>query len=190
MEKYQYTQEWFLGSELYKKALEFVSGTQKMNILEIGCFEGLSSVYFADHLLEHPESTLVCVDPFLNIQDNDHTELLQTNAESRFDYNISHCNHTDKITVHKKTSDAFFETNQTFYDFIYIDGSHLCDIITRDMENSFRFLNSGGIMWMDDYCGGPPNDNSIQRTMNAFLKAHEGQYNLIHSGYQIAIRKL
>ena len=187
MEKYQYTQNWFFGAELYAKVLEFVSGKEKMDVLEIGCFEGLSSVYIADNLLHHEESTLVCVDPFMNIQDNDHAFLLKNDAEARFDYNISHCNYPNKVSVHKTTSDAFFETNQKHYDFIYIDGSHQCDIITRDMENSFRFLNATGIMWMDDYCGG--HEGNIRHTMDAFINAHANQLDVIHVGYQIAIRK-
>ena len=195
MSKYRHTQIWFFCSEIYKKIQDIVSNQQKINILEIGCFEGLSSTFFADNLLDHPESTLTCVDPFLNISDNDHAELLRSentkysNVESRFDYNMTICNHANKILVHKKTSDEFFETNQAFYDFMYIDGSHKPDIITRDMENSFRFLNSGGIMWINDYLGGPPYDDTIQRTMDAVLKAHEGEYEVIHLGYQLAIRK-
>jgi len=176
-----------LGAELYKNLLEFVSGKEKMSVLEIGCFEGLSSVYLADNLLHHEESTLVCVDPFMHIQNNDHADLLQNNAEALFDYNISHCNYPDKVSVHKITSDTFFETNQKKYDFIYIDGSHQCDIITRDMENSLRFLNTNGIMWMDDYCGGQ--EGNIRRTMNAFVRSHADQLTVIHVGYQLAVQK-
>ena len=55
------------------------------------------------------------------------------------------------------------------------------------MENSFRFLEKGGIMWMDDYGGG--NDGSIKKTMDEFLVKYEGQYELIHKGYQLAIKK-
>ncbi len=34
-------------------------------MLEIGCFEGLSACAFSDNILEHTESTLDCVDPFI-----------------------------------------------------------------------------------------------------------------------------
>ena len=53
----------------------------KNNILEIRCYEGLSSVFFSDHLLNHTESTMICVDPFLSIEPNDHKDLLLNNQE-------------------------------------------------------------------------------------------------------------
>ena len=130
---------------------------------------------------------MTCVDPFLSIETNDHKELLN-NVESKFDHNISVCKNSDKITVHKITSDKFFETpsNLKTYTFIYIDGCHECDFIKRDMENCFAVLAHGGIMWMDDYCFGT---GEIKQTMNAFLENYAGQYELIYMGYQLAIRK-
>jgi hypothetical protein len=157
-------------------------------MLEIGCFEGLSSVFFADNFLSHPNSRLTCVDPFLSIGTNDHKQYLQNNEEKTFDFNISVCRNANKITVNKLTSDEFFKTNTKTYNFIYIDGSHELEFITRDMENSFRCLEKNGIMWMDDYGGGV--GGLIKPTMNAFLRKHGGEYELLHSGYQLAIRKL
>ena len=46
-------------------------------------------------------------------------------------------------------------------------------------------------MWMDDYLGGAVEDRSkIKRTIDAFLQRHNGEFKLIHRGYQLAIRKL
>ena len=107
---------------------------------------------------------------------------------SNFDHNISTCKNVEKITVNKITSDEFFDINEKMYTFIYIDGCHDTEFITRDMENSFKFLESGGIMWMDDYRGGK--DDAIKNTMDAFLVKYQGKYKLLHKGYQLAIRKL
>jgi predicted O-methyltransferase YrrM len=158
-------------------------------MLEIGCFEGQSSVFFADHFLDHDRSTLTCVDPFLTIEDNDHIDFLQNQEEIHFDYNLSICKHAKKIVVNKITSDAFFESldPETRYHFIYIDGCHKPDFIKRDMENSFRVLHTGGVMWMDDYRGG--DGIQIKRSMDHFLETYAGRYILLHSGYQLAIQK-
>lgn len=186
MNNYKYTRPWFLGSELNNKLLNFVDPHAKNVILEIGCYEGLSSVFFADNVLDNPDSTLTCVDPFLNTE-NDHKQYLSNNEEHNFDYNIANCKNSNKIAVHKITSDAFFETNHQTFTFIYIDGCHECDFIKRDMENSFKHLEKNGIMWMDDYGGGV--GGQIKKTMDAFLQKYEGEYELLHSGYQLAIRK-
>lgn len=187
MPTYKYSQTWFMGSEIKGSLLTYLDIDNKHTILEIGCFEGLSSVFFADNLLNNADSSLTCVDPFLNIDTNDHASFLQNAEEANFDYNITTCRNSAKVSVKKITSDSFFETNTTVYSFIYIDGCHECDFITRDMENSFRWLESGGIMWMDDYGGG--SDGSIRRTMDSFLVKYAGQYEIIHKGYQLAIRK-
>jgi predicted O-methyltransferase YrrM len=187
MNNYKYSQTWFLDSEIKNRLFQFLDKKNQNKMLEIGCFEGLSSVFFADNFLNNSNSTLTCVDPFLTINNNDHKQFLEKNEEMNFDYNISICKSSDKITIHKITSDIFFENNSQTYNFIYIDGCHEPDFIKRDMENSFNILEKNGIMWMDDYRGG--DGNQIKNTMDTFLQKYNGQYELIHQGYQLAIKK-
>jgi predicted O-methyltransferase YrrM len=187
MNNYKYSQEWFLSSEIKNSLVQFLDKSKKNKILEIGCFEGLSSVFFADNFLDNPNSCLTCVDPFLTINNNDHKQFLQNNEEINFDFNISICKNSDRITIHKITSDTFFENNNQTYNFIYIDGCHEPDFIKRDMKNSFNSLEKNGIMWMDDYGGG--DGIQIKNAMDGFLEKYIGQYELIHRGYQLAIKK-
>ena len=177
---YKYLQTWFFGSEIKENLHSYVEKTSENRILEIGCFEGLSSVFFADNFLDNEKSRLTCVDPFLNIVNNDHMQYLQNNEELNFDHNISVCNNSHKITVHKISSDDFFTIakNHT-YNLIYIDGCHMPDFIERDMENAFHVLEPNGIMWMDDYGGG--DGVQIKQVMDAFLEKYTGQFTLIHS---------
>lgn len=189
---YKFTKNWFNQSEIKHLLLNFLNPHQQNNILEIGCFEGMSSVFFADNFLIHKNASLICVDPFLNIENNDHKEYMtNSNTEDYFDYNISICKNKDKIKIYKITSDDFFLNNSSSslkFNFIYIDGCHLPDFISKDMENSFNVLNKGGIMWMDDYGGG--DGIQIRNSMNNFLKKYIGQYEIIHCGYQLAIKKI
>jgi predicted O-methyltransferase YrrM len=177
-----------MDSEIKKRLDKYLDNTKENKLLEIGCYEGLSSVFFADNFIDHPNSHLTCVDPFMTIDTNDHKQFLQNNEEMNFDYNISICKNTDKITIHKTTSDLFFENNTDTYNFIYIDGCHEPEFIKRDMENAFRCLEKNGIMWMDDYGGG--DGIQIKKTMNNFLQKNVGQYTIIHMGYQLAIIKV
>jgi predicted O-methyltransferase YrrM len=188
MEKYRYTQKWFLGSEIRRKLHTLLSKTAENTMLEIGSFEGLSSVFFADNFLDHPDSTLTCVDPFMKIAANDHEIYLKNGAEANFDYNISVCKHPQKITVHKQLSDDFFASNNKTYNFIYVDGCHEPEVIARDMENALASLTVGGIMWMDDYLGG--DGKKIKSTMDAFLMKHREVITIIHKGYQLATKRV
>jgi len=91
--------------------------TKQNKILEIGSFEGLSSVFFADNFIDNQNSNLTCVDPFLTINNNDHSQFLKNNEEMNFDYNILICKNSHKITVHKITSDIFFKNNKNRHEF-------------------------------------------------------------------------
>ena len=187
MNNYKYTQTWFLGSEIQRDLANFLDKTKQNNILEIGCYEGLSSVFFADNFIDNQNSSLTCVDPFLNISTNDHSNFLKNNEELNFYYNISNCKNKEKIKINKITSDIFFENNKETFNFIYIDGCHHPDFIIRDMENSFKVLKPNGIMWMDDYGGG--DGIQIRDSMNSILEKLKGNFELIHKNYQLAIRK-
>ena len=187
MNNYKYSQTWFIGSDINLLLSNFLNKSQGNKILEIGCFEGLSSTFFADNFIDNEYSNLTCVDPFLTIDNNDHINYLQNNQEMNFDFNMSICKNIDKIKIHKITSDIFFENNNNLYNFIYIDGCHEPDFIKRDMENSFKFLEKNGIMWMNDYMGG--DGIKIRNVMDTFLEKYKGQYELIHKGYQLAIKK-
>lgn len=50
----------------------------------------------------------------------------------------------------KTTSDNFFKTNKNFYDIIFIDGLHLKEQIRKDIDNSLKFLNTGGAIVCHD----------------------------------------
>jgi len=178
-----------MNSELSTLLGSFLNKKDENHILEIGSFEGMSSVYFADNFIDDPKSRLTCVDPFLNITDNDHAGLLHNkNVELNFDHNMSICKNADKVFICKTTSDSFFEKAKDHkYNFVYIDGCHEPDVIRRDMKNAFSVLSQNGIMWMDDYRGG--DGIQIKSAMDEFLEQYKGKYEIIHIGYQLAICK-
>ena len=190
MSVYKYTRTWFIHCELRYNVANFLDKSSENNILEIGCYEGLSSVFFADNFLDNANSSLTCVDPFLHIDNNDYCYLLQNDEEFNFDYNISICKNTDNITIHKITSDKFFENNKKTYNFIYIDGCNEPDFVNRDMENSFNVLEKQGIMVMFDYCHNESDGEYIKKTIDDLFKKYDGQYEELNKGNQLAIRKL
>jgi hypothetical protein len=116
---YKYSIDWFTNTEINILMQAYCDKTKENKILEIGCFEGLSSIFFADNFLDNPNANLTCVDPFLTIDNNDHHDNLQGDQEKNFDYNISICKNADKITVYKITSDKFFENNNKTFN-LYI----------------------------------------------------------------------
>ena len=189
LQKYRYTKTWFVGSKIHRNLLKHINKDSKINMLEIGCFEGLSSSTFSDNLLDHNDSTLDCVDPYIKSGTDPEisSNFVDENVKNNFLYNISKSKNFSKIIFHNMKSDNFFENNKKTFNLIYIDGCHEEKFITNDMENSFKYLEKGGVMWMDDYGG---NNGKIKPVMDRFLEKYKKDLKIIHKDYQIAIRKL
>jgi hypothetical protein len=50
----------------------------------------------------------------------------------------------------RKTSDDFFESNDTSFDVVFIDGLHTYEQVRRDVINSIKSLNKGGWIALHD----------------------------------------
>lgn len=80
------------------------------------------------------------------------------------------------LFVTRMTSDEFFELNKIElnkkFDIIFIDGSHLCEDVEKDMINSLQCLNEGGTIVMHD-CN-PENIYFQERTQSPFVSGWMG----------------
>tara|TARA_Y100000310_G_C20692937_1_gene823534 strand:+ start:1758 stop:2369 length:612 start_codon:yes stop_codon:yes gene_type:complete len=52
--------------------------------------------------------------------------------------------------THAMTSDEFFLQNKDTFDIVFIDGLHHADQFMRDVINSLKYLNEGGIIFCHD----------------------------------------
>jgi predicted O-methyltransferase YrrM len=118
---------------------------KRVNILEIGSFEGKSAIFF---LTFFKESKIYCVDTWLGSNElNNHNFDL---VEKTFNSNIQ--NFASRIVKCKMSSDFFFKNNKNLrFDLIYIDGSHYYKQVYRDAINSLKILKPGGIIIFDDF---------------------------------------
>lgn len=52
--------------------------------------------------------------------------------------------------THKMTSDDFFNSNELFYDIIFVDGLHEHEQVIRDINNALNILSEGGLIVVHD----------------------------------------
>ena len=191
---YEFTQKWFDNSRIKKEIQKHIPSGNINKILEIGSFEGQSSVFFADKLLENDKSFLVCIDPFFDsgTVDGITTLFVNQDVKNRFLTNISKSKNSNKITHHCMTSDNFFLENKETFNFIYVDGCHNPEYVKRDVNNAFKILEKNGVLWMDDYLYGNRKEHkgTPKDVIDYFLEKNKGKYKIIYKGYQIAIRKI
>ena len=75
-----------------------------------------------------------------------------------------------KIILKRQTSDKFFKKNNSKFDLIYIDGNHLKSYVIRDINNSIKFLNEGGLIILDDYAMSGWWKDGVTRAVEHFKK--------------------
>ena len=149
--------------------------TRPIKYLEIGTLYGANLLSVADSYASHPDSTLVCIDPW---EDYDDYQEYKEKQQSIYKTFLSNIEETVKnnITVHRGYSHKIVPTleNESF-DIIYIDGNHEPDYVLEDAVLSFRKLKTGGIMIFNDYGWGGP--DLTQKGIDGFLLGYHKKIN-------------
>ncbi len=185
--KGRYSQDWFSYNIKYLSRILFKYEIveKKTNILEIGSYEGLSTVFFLSTL---KNSSIYCVDPFVDFEENKDKDFNQ--VFENFKHNTQEFK--SRIRLSKTTSDVFFnkEINEKF-DLIYIDGNHHADNVYRDSINSFKLLNTGGIMIFDDFLWDYYKEINLNPIggVKKFISENFFNVKIVSIGYQIIIEK-
>ncbi len=75
---------------------------------------------------------------------------------NRFKIRLKNFPYCFNIKYFEQTSDDFFNTQQDYlekiggFDVVFIDGLHLYEQVVKDVENSLRHLNPGGVILLHD----------------------------------------
>ena len=131
---------------------------EKRIIVEIGVYEGASTCWWSDNLLDHPESQLYSIDPFTGSEEHHASEsirrlLPQLEATAR--RNIALSKNSSKVHVIKGCSWDVFPVLAQFLDqkvdILYIDGAHDAVSICRDSSLYYPLVKKGGLIIWDDF---------------------------------------
>lgn len=163
---------------------KYINPSKKINMLEVGCYEGQASYWLMEHTT--PDSLLTVVDTFDGSADLPNEE----NLVQRFMENTE--KYKDRIEVSVGFScDRLKDLNGMLFDFIYIDASHTAADTMEDMVLAFPLLDDGGIMIIDDYTWGDQMDfyNIPRPGINAFLTVYGNQLDVLEKNSQVVLRK-
>jgi len=150
----------------------FIDTNKQLFCIEVGCFEGRSTTWFADKLLQNPNSVLYCID---NWNGGEEVERLKLNynmqlVERNFIENISSHFCYPQIKIIKDSSNkglaSLFAYTSTV-DFIYLDGSHTQKDTLVDLVLALNLIKVGGIIIIDDYMNKMSSGNKLLRPRDA-----------------------
>lgn len=169
---------WFY---LLKKFFNF---NKKYKILEIGSYEGASSIFFLDIL---KNSKIYCVDTWSSRFRFGVTKknINYSKIEKRFDYNLQP--YKKRVHKFKKDSSLFFKkiNKDLLFDLIYIDGSHKYKDVLNDARNGFDHLKNEGIIIFDDF-----NKPEVLKAAMFFLNVNQKKIKILMVYHQLVIKKL
>ena len=170
-----------------------------IKVLEVGTYTGISLINIVKLI---PNSIGVGIDKWSNYEEyyngDKALEILQNmdelQIEKSFYKNIATESLDKRITGIKGDSkDVLFKMimNKERYDLIYVDGSHLAFDCYSDLILSWRLLNKGGLLAINDYLYNSDENfvNSPFEGVNHFLKQYKNEIKILYKGYQIFLIK-
>ena len=207
MKNYKFTQNWFTSDDLVK--ILPINTLNELHILEIGSFEGMSTVWFIDNLLKNENSNITCIDPWMNYYQNSNSfesynpdtktqsgiDYIKDDIKGRFLYNKNESGHPNKVNVIQGLS--YFElakliNTNNLYDVIFIDGNHTSPFVLTDAVMSWYLLKPNGIMIFDDYLWTYNKGKTLtpKLAVDSFIEIFSDYSKVIWDDYRKAIKKI
>jgi len=127
------------------------------NILTIGVFEAMSEVWIFQNIGKHPDTRLVCIDPFLA------TRKLNVDQMRQVHWNALHNlrpwrqkvklikGHSQNVLGDAVNKGQLWDIEVGNWDFLIIDGDHTKPAVYEDALNCLSLCKVGGWMLFDDY---------------------------------------
>ena len=157
--------------------------------LELGSWEGLSSLFILDSL---PNSKLYCVDTWAGADEHQSFPGL-SQVKSRFMHNLApYVANLSCIPIHMSTDDFFMSNISKPYsfDFCYIDASHSYDQSLKDLFNCISVVKRFSFVIFDDYLWNFYNDPSLNCgfALNVFLRTGKSRFVVpLFVSYQVVL---
>lgn len=197
--KYHFSEIWFEKNiPIWTDQLKHLC-SYKLEVLEIGSFEGASTTWILDELFKNENSILTSVDTFEGSVEHKSSKEISSilgSIEEKFDENINKTGKSDQLKkIKSKSYDALIEMNLRFdvaFDLIYIDGSHVASDVISDAVLSWPLLKEGGILIFDDYKWDKYSDdyNNPRIAIDAFINCYKPELEIIRIGYQVIVKKI
>lgn len=195
---YEFTTDWFSWHVDIWKTIFSQTGIVPSNVLEIGCYEGRSTVWIMENLMAGRDSLLVAVDAWSGADEAEQRRMAE--VEARFDRNIAIASRRQPaVRVEKakgKSVDSLSallsQGRKNSFDFIYVDGSHKASDVLSDLVLAFYLCRAGGLIFCDDYLWEMSNDlpEAPKLAIDNFVACFHRKLRIIpERNYQLYLQK-
>jgi predicted O-methyltransferase YrrM len=188
---YHFSEDWFTAAIPNWRVWTAPLRGLPCRCLEIGSYQGRSTVWMLENVLTHPDARITCIDTFEGSVEN--TANHKKDMMKIFLENVSAFD--PKVELQRgKSGDVLRQMSRRrhFYDFVYIDGCHFSANVMEDDVLTFPLVKIGGMIVFDDYGGGGDMMNTPHQPktgIDGFVAAYAPYIEVVHTGYQMALRK-
>jgi predicted O-methyltransferase YrrM len=188
---YNYTYDWVtIHEKTWTNFLSPYIGVPNLQFLEVGSYEGRSTVWFLENILTHETAKITCIDQ--HFRENFYLNM------AKFSDKISIISDNSQVALR---ADKFLHAN---FDVIYIDGSHIARHVLEDAILALPSLKVGGIMIFDDYWWEEPSrteknnqltEEQISRlepkiAIDSFVNVFGDSLEVVYKQYQVICKKV
>lgn len=176
----------------------FFEGKSNLRCLEIGSYEGRSTLYIAENYCKYEDSVIYALDTWSGSMEHDAQH--EKNLFERFSFNLKDLvNKGRVIPVREKSQKTLvdflnlvYQNDFEKFDFIYIDGSHVAKDVMSDIVLAWELLKPGGILIADDYLWDHYKEPRLtpKPALDGFLESYKGSYEILLKGYQVHLKKI
>jgi predicted O-methyltransferase YrrM len=178
-----FTQDWFTRHiPNWDLWLDRFRGQPDLQFLEVGAYEGRSSLWLLQTILKHPTSKLTVVDiwsgPFLA-------------ARARFEKNLAPFK--QQLEQRVGSSVAILPKmvlNKRQFDVIYIDGDHCPETAWLDGCCAMQLLKRDGLLIFDDYELRTPGHHQPGPAIDRLWDLFQDRLVPVSKGYQMCWQKI
>jgi len=185
---------------IFENVLNMFKDYREIDILEIGTYTGTSVIEMLKIL---PNATASVIDRWEDYdEENDGKKIgilkaiKENDAEKVFYSNLAVYDMEGRVSAYKGSSiDSLMRMVRDYklFDFIYVDASHKCLDCFVDMVLSWPLLKRGGVLGVDDYLYNMSSKDVLDspyQGVNRFLELYDKEYEIIHKGYRVFLKKL
>lgn len=170
-----------------------LAGKPDLRFLEVGCFEGMTTLWLIENVLTDESSTITVVDTFEGSPEFDQFDIDVTDLFGRFMRNVGGHVDSGKVVVERGMSQQRLRTLDGPFDFVYVDGGHLAVEALTDAVLCWPLLRSGGMMVFDDYRWCPDPSATAWRIpklgLDAFRQVFAEELIVRLDDYQLVVEK-
>lgn len=176
--EFLWTRNWFRNRNLptFREFVHPEWAGKPITYLELGVFEGMSLVWMMQHVLTHPDSRAVGVDPWLMTTKLDAAIMEGVRCRARHNlrpwWESGSCElvrGNSAEVLRKMCGRGFLDITKESVDLCMVDGNHNALAVWDDCRLVYKLLRPGGWMLLDDVENDKPKQDHVKQGLGMFL---------------------